>query len=139
MVVALHRYFDGHVPYYLSTGGKRDGALWICNADSAEEYRKRHRAVHPELIQTFSKLGIRDYSIFMQGSFLFGYWRIEGQLEEVLHALDIDPANCRWRAEMRPLMIPWEESVCCQKFSFTPKVNTMFVREENLISSRHMR
>ena len=74
-----------------------------------EEYRRRHRAVYPELLETFSRLGIREYSIFMDGTLLFGYWQIDGEIEAVMRALHDDPANRRWQEHMRPLMLPWDD------------------------------
>lgn len=73
------------------------------------EYRRRHREVYPELLATFSRVGIQEYSIFQDGTQLFGFWKIEGDLEGVLRQLDEDPANLAWQEYMRPLMLPWHD------------------------------
>ena len=42
-----------------------------------EEYKKRHDNIWPEMKEVLAKAGIENYSIWMQGEELFGYYECE--------------------------------------------------------------
>lgn len=72
------------------------------NADMLGEYRRRHEAVWPEMLEALRDTGWRDYSLFL---------RDDGLLIGVLETADFDAAraameatdvNARWQAEMAP-------------------------------------
>ena len=72
------------------------------NPDMLDEYRRRHEAVWPEMLEALRDTGWRDYSLFL---------RDDGLLVGVLETDDFDAAraameatdvNARWQAEMAP-------------------------------------
>ena len=74
------------------------------NPGAADEYRRRHDAIWPELVELLKAAGIRDYSIHLdpQTHALFGVlWRAEG------HGMDDlprHPVMQKWWAHMADLM-----------------------------------
>jgi L-rhamnose mutarotase len=65
-----------------------------------DEYRRRHRAVWPEMLHALKEAGCSNYSIFMRGHELFAY----------MEASDFDvlrqtlAASQRWEAHMAGIM-----------------------------------
>jgi L-rhamnose mutarotase len=73
-------------------------------AGYADEYRRRHAALWPDLEKLFKGAGIEEYSIFLEENTntLFGYLRITDPLQ-----LDLLPENevmKRWWAFMKDIM-----------------------------------
>ncbi|MCR8726181.1 L-rhamnose mutarotase [Frigidibacter sp. ROC022] len=74
------------------------------NPGQAEEYRRRHDAIWPELVALLKEAGVRDYSIHLdpETNLLFGVlWRSDG------HGMDDLPAHPvmqRWWAHMADIM-----------------------------------
>ena len=69
-----------------------------------EEYRRRHREVHPELLEVLKSKGVRNYSIFLQGQTLFAYMEVDGDVDAVLAEIAQHPAAKRWWKFMEPIM-----------------------------------
>jgi len=46
-------------------------------AGKEEEYKKRHKEIWPELVKVLKDAGIVNYSIWMDGNNLFGYYECE--------------------------------------------------------------
>ena len=69
-----------------------------------EEYRRRHQAVDPDLLQAFREVGVKTYSIFMDGTTLFAYMEVD-DFDAAMRALDSHPANIRWQAFMSDILI----------------------------------
>jgi L-rhamnose mutarotase len=69
------------------------------------EYRRRHAAVWPEMLDALKAAGARDYSIFLRGIDLFAYLEVEdfARFREQMAATEI---NDRWQAEMAQLIDP---------------------------------
>jgi L-rhamnose mutarotase len=69
------------------------------------EYRRRHAAVWPEMLDALKAAGARDYSIFLRGIDLFAYLEVEdfARFREQMAATEI---NDRWQAEMAKLIDP---------------------------------
>jgi L-rhamnose mutarotase len=70
----------------------------------AEEYRRRHDGIWPELLALLKSAGISDYSIHLdqETQVLFAVlWR-DG--ERQMEGLSIDPLMCRWWAHMADIM-----------------------------------
>lgn len=69
-----------------------------------EEYRRRHQAVYPQLLQAFHEVGIHTYSIFLHEATLFAY--MEGDnIAEALHILNTHPANRTWQQYMGDILL----------------------------------
>jgi L-rhamnose mutarotase len=69
------------------------------------EYRRRHAAVWPEMLDELRAAGAHDYSIFLRGEDLFGYLVVDdlAVFQAYLAASDV---NARWQAEMGGLIDP---------------------------------
>jgi L-rhamnose mutarotase len=68
-----------------------------------EEYRRRHGAVWPEMLQALREAGCSNYSIFMRGRDLFAYLEV-ADLDRMRHELAAGDASRRWEAHMAPIM-----------------------------------
>jgi L-rhamnose mutarotase len=68
-----------------------------------EEYRRRHAAVWPEMLEALRSTGWRHYSLFLRpDGLLIGYFETE-DLQASLDAMAATEVNRRWQAEMAPL------------------------------------
>jgi len=69
-------------------------------ADRLEEYRERHRAVWPEMLEALRATGWGNYSLFLDDDgLLVGYFETES-LERALAGMEATDVNARWQAEM---------------------------------------
>ncbi|GAA3041133.1 L-rhamnose mutarotase [Streptosporangium longisporum] len=67
-----------------------------------EEYRERHRAVWPEMLEALRATGWRNYSLFLrEDGLLVGYLETE-DFEAARAAMAATEVNARWQAEMAP-------------------------------------
>ncbi|SDW49012.1 L-rhamnose mutarotase [Paenibacillus sp. CF384] len=73
-----------------------------------EAYIERHRNVDPELLKAFGEVGIRTYSIFIDGGKLFAYMEVE-DFEQAMQTLSTHPANVRWQQFMADLLVKHED------------------------------
>jgi len=69
------------------------------------EYRRRHAAVWPELLDDLRSAGASNYSIFLDGEDLFGYLEVD-DFERFRSAMAASDANARWQPEMAALIDP---------------------------------
>ena len=67
------------------------------------EYKRRHDEVWPEMLDALRNAGLRNYSIFRDGSTLFAYVEVE-DLERMRRVLAADPVNARWQEYMRDMI-----------------------------------
>ncbi len=74
-----------------------------CKSGFEQEYVERHKAVNPELLAALSRVGIKEYSIFMQGAELYAFMVVD-DFAKAMNELAIDPANIRWQAFMSDIM-----------------------------------
>ena len=64
------------------------------------EYRERHEAVWPEMLEALSATGWRNYSLFLSpGGMLIGYLETD-DFEAALRGMEQTDVNARWQAEM---------------------------------------
>jgi L-rhamnose mutarotase len=69
------------------------------------EYRRRHAAVWPEMLDALKAAGCRDYSIFIIGAQLFAYLEVD-DFAVFRASMAAAPVNDRWQAEMTALIDP---------------------------------
>lgn len=69
------------------------------------EYRRRHAAVWPEMLDALRAAGARDYSIFIRESDLFAFLEVD-DFAAFRAAMAANPINARWQAEMTALIDP---------------------------------
>ncbi|WP_053204554.1 L-rhamnose mutarotase [Jiangella muralis] len=71
--------------------------------DQLDEYRRRHAAVWPELLETLRDAGWRHYSIFVgDDGLLVGYAEVD-DLDAAQAAVQATDVNRRWQDEMARL------------------------------------
>ena len=83
---------------------ERVGFAMQLNEGAADEYRRRHDAIWPELADPLRKSGISNYSIFLdeRTHTLFGYLeRVEGH---AMDGLSLQPIMRQWWAHMCDIM-----------------------------------
>src|ERR671919_410332 len=68
--------------------------------DRLDEYRARHRAVWPEMLQALRESGWRNYSLFLgRDGLLVGYLECD-DFEEARGAMEQREVNSRWQRDM---------------------------------------
>ncbi len=73
-----------------------------------DEYRRRHAAVWPEMLQALAEAGWRNYSLFLRDDgLLVGYVEAD-DLQASLDAMAATDVNARWQAEMAPFFAELE-------------------------------
>ncbi|MEV8433793.1 L-rhamnose mutarotase [Streptomyces sp. HUAS 31] len=71
-------------------------------ADRLDEYRERHTAVWPEMLQALSATGWRNYSLFLRDDgLLVGYLETE-DFAAAVAGMEATDVNARWQADMAP-------------------------------------
>jgi L-rhamnose mutarotase len=78
--------------------------------DRLEEYRARHRAVWPEMLDALREAGWRNYSLHLRpDGLLVGYVETDS-FEAAQQAMAATDVNARWQAEMAPFFeLPSDE------------------------------
>jgi L-rhamnose mutarotase len=67
-----------------------------------EEYKQRHAAVWPEMLQALRETGWHNYSLFLRDDgLLVGYFETP-DLQAALDGMAAREVNGRWQAEMAP-------------------------------------
>ena len=75
------------------------------NPTMLDEYRRRHAAVWPEMLQAIVDSGRRNYSLFLRADgLLIGYYETES-VEESQARLEADPRTAAWEAEMAEFFV----------------------------------
>lgn len=79
--------------------------MWVLGVRPGheDEYRRRHDAIWPDMLEALREAGIRNYSIFRHGLDLFGYFETD-DLAATQAALAASPVNRRWGEWMAPIM-----------------------------------
>jgi L-rhamnose mutarotase len=71
--------------------------------DMIAEYRARHAAVWPEMLQALQRHGWRNYSLFIRDDgLLFGYVEAAESFGAALEGMAGEPVNTRWQTVMAP-------------------------------------
>jgi L-rhamnose mutarotase len=70
--------------------------------EKLEEYRKRHAAVWPEMLEALRDSGWRNYSLFLRDDgLLVGYFETP-DFEKARRGMVSREVNARWQREMAP-------------------------------------
>ena len=81
----------------------RIGFTLKVRADRLDEYRRRHAAVWPDMLDALRRAGWHNYSLYLrEDGTLFGYVETPAGLDEARAAMAAEPVNARWQAEMAP-------------------------------------
>ncbi len=73
-------------------------------AGMKEEYIRRHNEIWPEMVHALKEAGVCNYTIWMDGDELFGYYECEKGAGYALAYQAKDPTVCRWEESMKPVM-----------------------------------
>ena len=66
------------------------------------EYRRRHEAVWPEMLDALRRTGWRNYSLFLRDDgLLVGYFETP-DLSAALTGMEAENVNAQWQSEMAP-------------------------------------
>ena len=93
---------DGKLPGEDMKMGRAAFVLHI-KPDRVDEYVAAHREVWPEMRQAISDAGIRNYSIFLDGTRAFGYFEADDP-EASLESVGNTEVNARWQDAMSDLL-----------------------------------
>jgi L-rhamnose mutarotase len=69
------------------------------------QYRERHAAVWPEMLEALHAAGWHDYSLFLRDDGLLVGYLMTDDLEAAQAAMEATDVNRRWQAEMAPLFV----------------------------------
>jgi len=75
--------------------------LWIGQLDPGhiEEYTKKHREIWPEMVAMIKEAGIRNYSIFVDGVTVVGYYECDDFAKTQRHQ-EVAPITSEWAKHM---------------------------------------
>ena len=69
-----------------------------------EEYIRRHDEIWPKMVKTLKEAGICNYTIWLDGNELFGYYECEKGVEFALKYQKESPVVAEWDESMKPIM-----------------------------------
>jgi len=88
---------------------RRFGQVLGIDPARVDEYKRYHAAIWPEIAQAIRAAGIRNYSIFLHGEQLFGYYEYTGpdsELDARMQALAAAPRMREWWDIMESMQVP---------------------------------
>jgi L-rhamnose mutarotase len=88
---------------------RRFGQALGIRTECIEEYRRHHAKIWSEIEDAIRDAGIRNYSIFLRGDQLFGYYEYIGPEEEFesrMQALAEAPRMREWWDLMEAMQVP---------------------------------
>lgn len=74
------------------------------NPGQAEEYRRRHDEIWPELVSLLKEAGINDYSIFFHEETLSLFAVLKRREDHSMDSLPMEPIMQRWWQHMADIM-----------------------------------
>ncbi len=81
----------------------RVGFLLKVKPDKLEEYKERHTAVWPEMLDALRRTGWHNYSLFMrEDGLLFGYFETPESFQAALDGMAKEEINQKWQDFMAP-------------------------------------
>lgn len=88
---------------------KRYGSVIQVRPECIEEYKSYHARVWPEVLDMIARANIRNYSIFLKDTTLFGYFEYHGSdFAADMALMAADPKTQEWWAVMKPMQLPFE-------------------------------
>lgn len=73
-----------------------------------EEYKRRHDEIWDEMVMALKDAGICNYTIWMDGDELFGYYECEKGVDYALSYQQENPVVQKWEKSMEPVMQKYE-------------------------------
>lgn len=88
---------------------KRYGSVIQVRPECIEEYKAYHARVWPEVLEMIARCNIRNYSIFLKDTTLFGYFEYYGSdFAADMALMAADSKTQEWWAVMKPMQVPIE-------------------------------
>jgi L-rhamnose mutarotase len=82
---------------------KRVGFLLKVKEGMLDEYKRRHEAVWPEMLDALRRTGWHNYSLFMrEDGVLFGYFEAAESFQASLDGMAQEEINAKWQDYMAP-------------------------------------
>ncbi len=82
---------------------KRVGFLLKVRQDKIQEYKERHKAVWPEMLDALRRTGWHNYTLFMRDDgLMFGYFEAPDSFQAALDGMSREEINTRWQDFMSP-------------------------------------
>jgi L-rhamnose mutarotase len=81
----------------------RVGHLWRVKPGCADEYRRRHRTIWPELEAALRTAGVVAYSIYLDGELVFSHLEVE-DYDALVERLADDPVAARWEEQFADIL-----------------------------------
>ncbi len=69
------------------------------------EKKRRHREIWPEMVEVLTEAGIRNYSIWIVGDEIFGYYECEKDADFAASVQKNSPVVDRWNEYMKEVMV----------------------------------
>ncbi len=69
-----------------------------------EEYIRRHNNIWPEMVEVLKAAGISNYSIWISGDTIFGYYECEKGVEYASQVQANSPVVDKWNEYMKDVM-----------------------------------
>ena len=88
---------------------RRFGQVLGIRPECIDEYKRHHAAIWPEIEHAIRVAGIRNYSIFLRGEQLFGYFEYHGPPDEYdtrMATLAQAPRMRDWWDVMEAMQVP---------------------------------
>jgi L-rhamnose mutarotase len=90
---------------------RRFGMACRMRPESREEYLALHAAVWPQVEATITACGIRNFTIFVRGDVLVGYYEYVGDDYDADQArMAEDPVTQEWWARTAPCQLPFDDA-----------------------------
>lgn len=90
---------------------RRFGQVLGIREECIEEYKRYHERIWPEIERAIHRAGIRNYSIFLHGGQLFGYFEYvapDDEYDARMQALAEAPRMREWWDVMEAMQVPEE-------------------------------
>lgn len=78
---------------------------------AAEEYKRRHSEIWPEMLEVLKAAGIVNYTIWLSGNELFGYYECEKGIEYAAKVQKESPTVKKWDDYMKDILIMEKDPV----------------------------
>ena len=88
----------------------RYGAVSTLKPESKQKYIDLHANAWPKVNEMIKECGLKNYSIYSRGDYLFTYFEYEGEdFDKDMEKMAADPATQKWWDVVKPLMQPLED------------------------------
>lgn len=80
-------------------------------SDKIDEYKRRHDEIWPEMIAVLKEAGVKNYTIWLSGNELFGYYECEKGIQYAAKVQAESPTVKEWDDFMSDILIMEKDPV----------------------------